>query len=624
MKIVFFGNWNLGYITLDKLLKKQICISIIVTNYDVEDKDIYRNKVYQLAAIHKIPVYKSYKEILHMLEKDMIGFSVAYGNEIFKKDILKAIKIYNFHPSYLPYYKGPSPIQWQIKDRNDEWGMSCHEVDTNIDTGRIISRKKYKIDNKITYREALDAYNQYFSEFIFFNINEIIRKTNFNEYIEVIHNDASERNYNPRLYLSRDMFDKALYEISDYLNRKRVLFFAGNRAELGILFPIILEMGSYYYVDLIISDTYFSNGLQDLREKEEFIYKHKYNINIIQMATSGNDEVYFNSLPVIYKKVFTHLKKQRQYPYKYAIVLGDRIESLAFALTVFYGQIPLIHIGGGDVANVPFYDTNVRHCISKLSSLHFVFSDESKKTLKQIGEEESRICNIGNPSFDYMRMKLLLQKEEVEEEFHIGEGICVIFTYHSGPLKSDEENLIEYKKCLKGVLNSKCDKVIVTYPNYDVGSEKVIQYLDSMVSTNRILIVKSLGTIKLHSIMKEFKVVLVGNSSSGLLETTYYICPALNIGDRQTDRVRGGNVIDVEADEIQIADILNELIMNYSNYKEKFINCKTMFGDGKSAIKAVEFLKLFDNIPNDKIILKKFVRMSEKNDENHDYIAASR
>lgn len=609
MKIVFFGNWNLGYMTLEKLLQSSMDISIVVTNYDVDDHDIYRNKVYQLAITYQIPVYKSYKDILNILREDMIGFSVAYGNEIFKRDILEIIKIYNFHPSYLPYYKGPSPIQWQIKDRKDEWGMSCHEVDMNIDTGRIVSRKKYNIDSNITYREALDKYNQYFSEFIFFHIDKIVKKLNLNEHIKMFYNDSAYKNYYPYLCIPKSMFDETLRKVSDYLNRKRVLFFAGNRAELGILFPIILETSNLYYVDLIISDTYFLNGIQDLKEKEVFINKHKYSINIIKITTIDSGKTYFNSLPEIYEKIFRHIKKQKQYQYKYAIVLGDRIESLGFALAAFYGQIPLVHIGGGDIANVPFYDTNIRHCISKLSSLHMVFNDENKGVLKQIGEEGFRICNIGNPSFDYKRMNLLLKKDEIEEEFHIGEGICVIFTYHAGPLKSNEENLTEYKKCLKGVLDSSCDKVIITYPNHDIGSDGVIQYLDCMIPTKRVSVIRSLGTTKLHSIMSEYNTVIVGNSSSGLLETPYYVCPALNIGDRQTDRIRGGNVIDVEANEVLIKDTLNKIIMSYSEICKKNKKYKMMFGDGKSAIRAVEFLKSFDNKSNNEMIFKKFVKI---------------
>ena len=625
MQIIFLGNWNVGYLALRKALEGGISVSLVVTDYDESDCDEYRNKVYDLACMYSIPVYKSYKDILNIVDEKAIGFSVAYGNEIFKRDILDKVKIYNFHPSYLPCYKGASPIQWQIKCKESTWGMSCHVVDDGIDTGEIVSRDKYIIDEKTTYMANLDEYNMCFSEFIYENINDIIKKTCKNIYIETIKNSDREEDYKPRLVIPKSMWNNTLNEISQYLNQKRVLFFAGNRAELGILFPIILEMSRYYYVDVIVSDSYFTNGVQDLEEKEDYIYKNGYRVNILKIITNCVKDIYFEALPNIYKKVFRYLQRQKEYQYRYAIVLGDRIESFGFALAAFYGQVPLVHIAGGDVANVPYYDTNVRHSISKLANLHLAFSEESKKTLMQLGEEEKRICNIGTPVFDYGRMGLLLSKEEVEAEFHIADGKCIVFTYHAGPLKNDAENLAEYIECFNGVLNSVADKIIVTYPNHDPGSAEIIRFLDEMMETERIAITRSLGTTKLHTLMNNFKIIIAGNSSSGLTETSYYGCPALNIGDRQNDRIRGINVIDSCVNQEEITSALNQMIEQYDRKKNEYVKHKSLFGDGKAALKALEFLDSYVNIPNKELIIKKFVRENVgKRNEDYDYITAPR
>lgn len=608
MKIIYLGNWNLGYIVLDKLLQKGVPVSLVVTNYDKNDNDVYKNKVYDLACSCGISVYKTYKDILSLVNKGDIAFSIAYGSEIFKADILDKIKIYNFHPSYLPYYKGAAPIQWQIKNREKEWGMSCHEISVGIDTGSILKRDKYIINEEMVYEKVLDEYNKCFSNFILCNIVEIIRQTELGKEIEITDNDDLKENYKPRLHIPKDMWGCTLSKISEYLNQKRVLFFAGNRAELGIMFPVILEMSRVYYVDLIVSDTYFINGAQDLKEKENFINENKYRINIIKISVSNNNDIYYEALSSIYKKVFNYLRKQDQYQYKYAFALGDRIESLGFALAVFYGQVPLVHMAGGDIANVPYFDTNVRHCVSKIANIHLVFSEESKVILKQLGEEDARICNIGNPSFDYARMKLLFSADQIESEFHIGEQVCIIFTYHSGPLKTALKNLDEYKRCLNGVLDSKAGKIIITYPNHDPGSEEVIKYIDKMRNTDRIIIVKSLGTVKFHSIMNEYQTVIVGNSSSGLLETAYYMCPTLNIGDRQTDRMRGGNVVDVNVNQKEITDVLNQIIENYDDNRKRFTEYRTLYGDGRAAIKALDFLKEYNDVANEELIIKNFVK----------------
>ena len=88
MQIIYLGNWNVGFLALSKILDSGIAVSVVVTDYDENDCDEYRNKVYELACTRNIPVYKCYREILSFIEKDAVGFSVAYGKEIFKQDIL--------------------------------------------------------------------------------------------------------------------------------------------------------------------------------------------------------------------------------------------------------------------------------------------------------------------------------------------------------------------------------------------------------------------------------------------------------------------------------------------------------------------------------------------------------
>ncbi len=609
MKIIFFGNWNLGYLALKKILERDIFVSYVVTNYDREDKDIYRNKVYDLACSFAIPVYKRYKDILPLISEDeAVGFSVAYGNEIFQQDILNKMKIYNFHASYLPYYKGRAPIQWQIKNKEEEWGMSCHEVDFGIDTGRIVNRSKFPVEMDMPYTEALDGYNESFSCFILDNAEEIITKMDAGGMDASISNEDSGEKYMPCLTVPKNLWNSKIKDVSDYFNRKRAVFFVGNRAELGILFPLVLEMSGLYYVDVLVYGSYFFNGGQDLEEKREYIKRNHYNVNFIILQAESRGDAYFNSLPDVYRKVFQYLRKQESYPYKYAIVLGDRIESLGFALAAFYGQVPLVHVAGGDIADVPYFDTNIRHCISKMACIHLPFHEECVKTLRQLGEEDSRICNMGNPSFDYGRLGLIASKEQLEREFHIGEGVCVVFIYHSGPYKSEEENLLEYKECLEGVLKSKAYRVIITYPNFDHGSAGIIRYLDAMTGNRRITVVKTLGTPKLHALMEGFKTVIAGNSSAGLLETPFYMCPVLNMGDRQKGRPRCGNVADVEIDAGEIAKRINGIIDHYEVIKKEFEKYKTSFGDGEAAKKAVKFLREYDEVPGKELNTKRFVR----------------
>lgn len=603
MQIVCFFNWNLGYLTLSKLIQNKVEIFAVVTNYDLEDKeDFYRNKVYHLAIENGINVYRSYKDVVSKVSSEMIGFSVAYGNEIFKKDILDKICVYNFHPSFLPLFKGPSPIEWQIRDEVTEVGMSCHRVIEAIDSGDIISQEKFLLNYEQTFLEFLDEFNNEFSKFVVQNIMNIINGQNDMQNIK----KNREGEYYHRLSLPMAMRRKKLYEIKEYLNRKRVVFFAGNRAELGILLPLIIEFSKDYYVDLLISESYFQNGNNDYIQIKEMLHENESWVNFV--IISQKDMSYIGSLSDIYEGTYKYLFKQDRYPYQFALVLGDRIEAMAFALATFYSKIPLIHVGGGDIANVPYYDTNIRHSISKLASLHFTFSEESRKTLCQLGEEGERIVNIGNPTFDYKRLGMLSQYEQIKNELGLVDGYIAVFTYHACPFYSENKNLQDFLNSLNGVIESNIEQIVITYPNYDPSSKKILRNLKNMKDSDRIIIRESLGTIKLDTIMNKGNCIIVGNSSSGLLETLFYKVPAINIGTRQTDRIRGNNVYDVAPQKDKIKECINYIIDNYDKVVERINKAEQIFGDGYAGVKAINFLDKYIKLESNEIITKKFVK----------------
>jgi GDP/UDP-N,N'-diacetylbacillosamine 2-epimerase (hydrolysing) len=180
-------------------------------------------------------------------------------------------------------------------------------------------------------------------------------------------------------------------------------------------------------------------------------------------------------------------------------------------------------------------------------------------------------------------------------------------------MRSSQQNLEDFQTVVKAVRNTGL-KSILTYPNNDPGSKLLIPYIQNLELPEQINIIPNLGTARLLALFKYFKVLVVGNSSSGLTETAFYCVPALNIGDRQTDRFRASNVFDVPLDEESIRDTLLYCVENYETLKAKFASDCLFFGDGTASVKAKHIISKLLKMSREKILFKKFI--SNKSPQN--------
>ena len=389
----------------------------------------------------------------------------------------------------------------------------------------------------------------------------------------------------------------------------KVAVFSGNRAEFGILFPIICELGKYYELDIIFSGAHvlspWNTYFDCIDQLDKALIKYRdYRIELSEK--SENKDVYTSSLGVIYDWTLDYFCSN---DIEYGMVLGDRIESYGFALGTFYSRVPLIHVCGGDVTEVANFDTNVRHSISKIANYHMVTSEMSRRVLLQMGEEERRVINIGNPSFDYGRMGYLPSRAVLSEAYGIvgGQEYIGIVTFHPAANKTAQENLTDFIEVIDGVRSSNIQNIIITYPNNDPGHDLIINYLETFDRNNKIRVEKSLGTFNYLGLMKECQCVIIGNSSSGLLETPFYEVPVVNIGERQCGRIRGNNVRDCKIDRYAIKSSIDTILNDYDTLKKMFETDRFIFGDGNAAIKASKFLLGLDSLSKEEKLFKRFV-----------------
>lgn len=232
------------------------------------------------------------------------------------------------------------------------------------------------------------------------------------------------------------------------------------------------------------------------------------------------------------------------------VVLGDRFEMYSAALACLPLNIPVAHIHGGELT-LGAIDDALRHSMTKLSHLHFVSTAVYAKRVVQLGEEPWRVTVSGAPGLDNIDSIRYLERVELENMLDIDLGTTTLLvTFH--PVTLEYRNVEAQIDVLLSALEKSGCNVLFTSPNADAGggliAEKIRAYAGSHPNSRFVV---NLGTDAYFSLMK-YVVVMVGNSSSGIIEAPSFRLPVVNIGNRQKGRLQGQNVINVECEEDDI------------------------------------------------------------------------
>jgi len=279
----------------------------------------------------------------------------------------------------------------------------------------------------------------------------------------------------------------------------------------------------------------------------------------------------------------------RQKP-DWVLLLGDRFEILAAAQAALVLKIPVAHLFGGDVTEGAF-DEMIRHCITKMSHLHFVTNSASARRVRQLGEDPKTIFNVGSPGLDYIKQVKLLDGDELESrlEFKLRKRNLLV-TFHPSTLESASAG-VQFKELLAALDRFGPETgILFTKSNADTEGRSLSALVDDFVSSHRnSKAFTSLGQQLYLSTVRAMDAV-VGNSSSGLYEVPSFKKPTVNIGDRQKGRLRATSVIDcpVQADAI-FESIRAALALDCSGVKNPY-------GDGMSAKRIVRELIRSSNL----------------------------
>ncbi len=383
------------------------------------------------------------------------------------------------------------------------------------------------------------------------------------------------------------------------VQKKRILILTGTRAEYGYIKHILklIEKSPKLEYRLVISGTHLEKKYgSSINEIKKDGFKHTTSVYVKSIP---KDPVMWSQLIgdsiIKISKVFNKIKPDL------ILIPGDPWIIFASAIAATYMKIPIAHIQGGELSgNV---DGIVRHAITKLSHIHFVASDNAKKIVKQLGEEKFRIFNVGGPMLDEVIHGEKIDPKILADELNFDQKKPIIIILQHPVSFEYEMAKKQMEKTLRAVEKLKFQTVII-YPNSEPSSKDMIKEIEKYRKKDYVRIFPNMPRTKFLSLLKMAN-VLIGNSSSGIIEAPALKLPVINIGTRQKGRLRAQNVIDVDYNENQIVKAVRKALFD-KEFKKKMKNCSSPYGNGKSSekiIKILEELKIDDSLLNKKFLV---------------------
>ena len=354
----------------------------------------------------------------------------------------------------------------------------------------------------------------------------------------------------------------------------KICMFSGSRSEYGLLKKLIqlLLKDKFFKTDLIISGSHLSKkhgfSVREIIE-DKIKIKKKFSLDL-KSSSSWN---VCKNFSLINFKVNNFFKKSK---FDIIILLGDRYETLSVAIAAYINRIPIVHIHGGEKTNDSL-DDNYRHAISKFSNYHFVSHFLNKKRLIQLGEDPKSIKIVGGLGANSLKSIKLIPKKKLESILNIKfkyKIIIINFYPEVSNIKKSTQTLKNIFKVIKEIKNIHC---IFTIPSHDIGNDKFEKLIISFTNKDKkYFFYKNLGQKKFISLLK-ISSLLVGNSSSGVLEMPSFGKYSINIGNRQKGRIFSKTVIQSQPKVSEIRKKINlyinkrSTIRNNSNvyYKKK-------------------------------------------------------
>ncbi len=367
---------------------------------------------------------------------------------------------------------------------------------------------------------------------------------------------------------------------------KKICVVTGTRAEYGLLYWLMKEIQEDNDLELqvIATGTHLSPefGLTYKEIEKDFKIAKK-----IEMLLSSDTPVGISKsmglAQISFAEAYDELAPDL------VVVLGDRYEIFSACTTAMIACIPIAHLHGGE-ATEGLIDEPIRHSITKMSHLHFTATDVYRKRVIQLGEQPTRVFNVGGMGIENIKKLQLLSRQEFENSigFKLNEK-NILVTFHPVTLENATAKE-QFQELLHAIDTLKDTNIIFTKANSDTNGRIINQMCDEYVAknTHKAICFTSLGQLRYLSAL-QYVDAMVGNSSSGLAEAPSFKIGTINIGDRQKGRIKATSVIDCEPRKSSILQAFSTLYLK--EFQSKLQAVKNPYGDGCASEKIVKILK---------------------------------
>ena len=366
----------------------------------------------------------------------------------------------------------------------------------------------------------------------------------------------------------------------------------GSRAEYGLLTPLLELIRDDKALELQIIATgmhlspVFGSTFQEI-EKDGFVINEKVDIQL----TKDTNTAIARSTGLGMIGLAEALEKLQP---DWLVLLGDRFESFAAASTAHLMKIPIAHLHGGELTEGAVDDA-FRHAITKMAWLHFTAAEEYRQRVIQLGEAPERVFNVGAIGLDNIKKLPALSQQELEKQLEF-QGIdnAFLVTFHPATMESASAEQ-QVKELLEALDCFPDHKIIFTFPNADANGRAIICLLEEYVKNNpgRAKAYTSLGQLRYLSLLKYVR-VMVGNSSSGLIEAPSFGLPVVNIGSRQDGRLKPRSVIDAAPNKINIEQAVQKALSK--SFRDNCHNPVNPYGNGNAAEQILKQIKKFGKL----------------------------
>jgi GDP/UDP-N,N'-diacetylbacillosamine 2-epimerase (hydrolysing) len=369
---------------------------------------------------------------------------------------------------------------------------------------------------------------------------------------------------------------------------RRIGVVTGARAEYGYLKALINEIIRHPQMELLL----YVTGLHLVREFGDTlqeIMKDGFKITkIVDMEMKPKNTDYDMAISVG-KGVMRFADAFIENRPEILTVFGDRIEALAAVVVAASMNIPIAHIGGGEVG-LGDIDDNIRHAITKFAHLHFTSSQQSMERVLKLGEESWRVFHAGALSLDTILKSKLLLKKDLSSKYSLPYRPFILVCYH--PLTTQwqqaEEQMKTVMAAVAEIAKEENIEIVIIYPSAYPGGHEIVDVIREYGAYENTHVFSSIPHLDYLSLMSQSS-VLVGNSSSGIIEAPSLGIPYVCIGARQEGRERASNVIDVACEKEAIAWGIKKALSD-----EEFLGvvkkCESPYGDGSASKRIVDVL----------------------------------